>query len=186
MPTIVTNTQPITKQFKIKNTGIRAVYIDWKIFDQKDLLNKDTDYFDLSVAKNFSYDRKDNPYKFNFEAIEPEESHDSAFEIQPKQLIVGPRELTTFSVTFYSNKGIGEFKSIILATPELSKDELSIADDGDEFLRKGSLGIISLNLYAMTIKPYLVIDKKSRFDGENHLNFKYWSIPNDENAPSAI
>lgn len=53
-------------------------------------------------------------------------------------------------------------------------------------MRKGSLGIISLNLLAMTIKPYLVIDKKSRFDGENHLNFKYWSIPNDENAPSAI
>jgi hypothetical protein len=37
----------------------------------------------------------------------------------------------------------------------------------------------------MTIKPYLVIDKKSRYDGENHLNFKYWSIPNDESAPNA-
>jgi len=60
------------------------VFLDWKIFDQKDLLNKETDYFNLSVAKNFSYDRKDNPFKFNFEAIEPEESHDSAFEIQPK------------------------------------------------------------------------------------------------------
>jgi hypothetical protein len=93
--------------------------------------------------------------------------------------------MSTFNVTFYSNKGFGEFKSVILATPELSKDELSIADDGDEFLRKGSLGIISLNLYAMTIQPKLVIDKKSRFDGENHLNFKYWSITNDELAPSA-
>jgi hypothetical protein len=138
------------------------------------------------VAKNFSFDRKENPFKFNFEAIEPAESLDSAFEIQPKQLVVGPREVSTFSVTFYSNKGVGEFSSIILATPELSKEELSIADDGDEFLRKGSLGIISLNLYAMTIKPVLAIDKKSRFDGENHLNFKYWSIPNDPNAPSAI
>lgn len=100
-------------------------------------------------------------------------------------MTVGPRETTSFSVTFYSNKGTGEFKSVILATPELSKEELSIADDGDEFLRKGSLGIISLNLLAMTIKPRLVIDKKSRFDGENHLNFKYWSVSNESDAPSA-
>lgn len=65
MPTIVTNSQPISKTFKIKNTGIRAVQIDWKIFDSKDLLKKETDIFTLSVAKNFSYDRKENPYKFN-------------------------------------------------------------------------------------------------------------------------
>lgn len=99
--------------------------------------------------------------------------------------MVGPRETTSFNVTFYSNKGVGEFKSIILATPELSRDELQIADDGDEFLRKGSLGIISLNLLANTIKPKLTIDKKSRFDGDNHMNFKYWSLPNDNDAPSA-
>lgn len=81
MPTIVTNSQPITKEFKIKNTGIRSVQIDWKIFDTKDLVGGDNDLFNLKIAKNFSFDRKDNPYKFNFEAIEPEESHDSAFEI---------------------------------------------------------------------------------------------------------
>lgn len=99
-------------------------------------------------------------------------------------MTVGPREVSLFNVTFYSDKGVGEFKSVILASPELSTEELSIADDGDEFLRKGSLGIISLNLFAVAIKPKLTIDKKSRFDGENHLNFKYWSIPNDNDAPS--
>jgi len=31
----------------------------------------------------------------------------------------------------------------------------------------------------------LTIDKKSRNDGENHMNFKYWSIPNDIDAPNA-
>ena len=60
---------------------------------------------------------------------------------------MGPREITTFSVTFYSDKGEGEFKSVILATPELTRDELQIAEDGEEFTRKGALGIISLNLY---------------------------------------
>jgi hypothetical protein len=87
-------------------------------------------------------------------------------------------------VTFYPNKGEGEFKSVIIASPELTKDELSIAEDGDEFSRKGSLGIISLNLNAVTIKPRLNIDKKSRYDGENHMNFKYWSISTEAESPS--
>jgi hypothetical protein len=39
MPTVVSNTQPIKKQFKIKNTGIRALQVDWKLYDQKDLNN---------------------------------------------------------------------------------------------------------------------------------------------------
>ena len=66
MPTVVCNSQPISKQFKIKNTGIREVQVDWKIFDNKDLKNKDTDLFNLSIDKNTAYDRKENPWKWNF------------------------------------------------------------------------------------------------------------------------
>jgi hypothetical protein len=73
----------------------------------------------------------------------------------------------------------------MMATPELTKDELELAEEGDEFLKRGALGIISMNLFGETIEPVLTIDKKSRNDGENHLNFKYWSIPNDVDAPSA-
>jgi hypothetical protein len=73
-----------------------------------------------------------------------------------------------------------------LASPELSKEELEVADDGEEFSKKGSLGIISLNLFAVTIPPRLTIDKKSRFDGDNHMNFKYWSLLQDPEAPSAV
>lgn len=60
---------------------MRSIQVDWKIFDKKDLTNGDTDYFNIDIAKNFSFDRVANPYKFNFEAIEPEESHDSVFEV---------------------------------------------------------------------------------------------------------
>lgn len=73
----------------------------------------------------------------------------------------------------------------MMATPELTKDELELAEEGDEFLKRGALGIISMNLFGETIEPVLTIDKKSRNDCENHLNFKYWSIPNDVDAPSA-
>lgn len=79
--------------------------------------------------------------------IEPEESKGSAFEIAPKSSVMGPREIQTFSLTFQSNKGVGDFKSILMATPELSRDELELAEEGDEFLKKGALGIISLNLF---------------------------------------
>lgn len=71
-----------------------------------------------------------------------------------------------------------------MATPELSMEELEIAEDGDDFTKKGALGIISLNLYGETIAPQLTIDKKTRNDGTNHLSFKYWSIPNDPEAPN--
>jgi hypothetical protein len=33
MPTTVVNTSAFSKVFKIKNTGIRALDVDWRIFD---------------------------------------------------------------------------------------------------------------------------------------------------------
>ncbi len=92
--------------------------------------------------------------------IEPEESKNSAFEVSPKNIVLGPRETQNFTVTFFSNKGIGEFKSVMMATPELSAEELELAEDGDEFIRKGALGIISLNLFGETLNPILSVDKK--------------------------
>ncbi len=137
----------------MKNTGIRGIQVDWKIFDSKDLEQTDNDIFETSIVRNFGFDSNENPYKFNFTAIEPEESKNSAFEVVPKNSILGPREIQTFTVTFFSNKGVGEFRSIMMATPELSMEELEIAEDGDEFTKKGALGIISLNLFGETITP---------------------------------
>lgn len=79
MPTVVSNTASINKVFKIKNTGIRALDVDWRIFDQDDLANSVEDAFKLSVVKNQSFDKKKYPFKFNFKAVEPAESKNSAF-----------------------------------------------------------------------------------------------------------
>lgn len=184
MPTVVTNAPPISKQFKIKNTGIRSINVNWKIFDSQDLMQTDINFFNLSVAKNVSFDRKEFPFKFEYEAIEPEESTNSAFEISPKEQVIGPRENYTFTVTFNPSKGVGEFKSLAVSTPELSAEELEVAEDGEEFAKKGSLGVISLNMFATTIQPYLKIDKRTRVDGDNHMLFKYWSVPQEAEAPS--
>jgi hypothetical protein len=52
MPTTVANTSAFSKVFKIKNTGIRSLAIDWKIFDSKDLNNQKENAFNIQIAKN--------------------------------------------------------------------------------------------------------------------------------------
>lgn len=37
MPTLIVNTSAVTKTLKVKNTGIRAVEVDWLIYDEQDL-----------------------------------------------------------------------------------------------------------------------------------------------------
>lgn len=131
--------------------------------------------------KNFAFDKSENPYKFDLRAIEPPASTDSAFKIEPSQCVVGPRSNHEFTITFDPSKGpAGAFRSIVLASPELSQDELEIQGAGGgassnvDLLKKGSLGIISLNLDALTIDPVLSIDRKLKMDGQNHMRLKYW------------
>ena len=106
MPTIVANTAGVTKAnasarkgyvpaisktFKIKNTGIRSLQVDWRVFDQSDLDKVDNDVFNIGVIKNQSFDKKTLPYKFKFTALEPEESQNSPYEVQPKNVVVNAR-----------------------------------------------------------------------------------------------
>jgi len=42
----------ISKTFKIKNTGIRSLQVDWRVFDQSDLDKVDNDVFKIGVIKN--------------------------------------------------------------------------------------------------------------------------------------
>lgn len=104
MPTTVVNTAPLTKVFKIKNTGIAALDVDWKIFDQQDLDAQSNDTFLIKIEKNQSFDKKKFPFKFNFTALEPESSQNSAFEITPKKVTVECRSEQVFKVTFNPSK----------------------------------------------------------------------------------
>jgi len=131
IPTVVAKSKPVSKTFNIKNTGIKSVQIDWQIFDQNEQSAQpaggpDGDYFDLDVIKNFAFDKAENPFKFEFTAIEPEPSADSAFKIEPARCVVGPRSNHIFTVTFDPSKGTGNFKSIVLSSPVLSNEELEI------------------------------------------------------------
>ena len=81
------------KQFKLKNTGIRGIQVDWQIYDTKDLERADQDLFESSVVRNHGFDSGENPYKFKFDVIEPEESKNSTFEVAPKRCVLGPREI---------------------------------------------------------------------------------------------
>ena len=177
MPTIVANSAvaakagakgkvpAISKTFKIKNTGIRSLQVDWRVFDQSDLDKVDNDVFSIGVVKNQSFDKKRLPYKFQFTAMEPDESLNSPFEVQPKGVVVNARSVQEFQVTFNPTKDVGNFRTILLASPELSQEEIEIADDPNDLPKKGSLGTIALKLNANTISPELSIDKSNRLDG---------------------
>ena len=104
------------------------------------------------------------PYKFRFTALEPEESRNSPFEVEPKSVVVNARSIQAFRVTFNPTQDVGNFRTILLASPELSQEEIEIADDINDLPKKGSLGTIALKLNANTISPELSIDKSSRLD----------------------
>jgi len=80
----------------------------------------DNDVFNIGVIKNQSFDKKHLPFKFRFEALEPEESKNSPFEVEPKSVVVNARSIQEFHVTFNPTKDVGNFKTILLASPELS------------------------------------------------------------------
>jgi hypothetical protein len=46
-PVIVNNSPQLHKTFKIKNTGIADVKLDWKIFDSRDIKEEKGDIFDI-------------------------------------------------------------------------------------------------------------------------------------------
>ena len=118
-----------------------------------------------TTIKNQSFDKKRLPYKFQFTAMEPDESLNSPFEVQPKAVVVNARSVQEFQVTFNPTKDVGNFRTILLASPELSQEEIEIADDPNDLPKKGSLGTIALKLNANTISPELSIDKSNRLDG---------------------
>lgn len=128
-PTVVDNSPQLTKSFKIKNTGIADVIIDWKMFDERDQVNKkaDEDLFKITIDKNTGFDSEENPFRLKFDLIEPEPSLGSAFQIEPQHVIIPARETQFFEVKFDSDQGVGTFKSVLLAHPQLV-DKLDQSD----------------------------------------------------------
>ena len=66
------------------------IYNEARLIIQKEDMD---DQFEVKIIKNQSFDKKRNPYKFNFVAIEPEETKDSAFEVNPKNFTCAARSL---------------------------------------------------------------------------------------------
>lgn len=129
-PTLVDNSPQVSKTFKIKNTGIADVNLAWNIFDQRDQQNRNPDdnLFNITIGKNSGFDSEENPFKLNFELIEPAPSTNSPFEIEPQSVIIPARETQFFEVRFNSNQGVDTFKAVILAHPKLAEN-LELQED---------------------------------------------------------
>lgn len=73
-----------------------------------------------------------------------------------------------------------------MATPELSQEEIEIAEDKNDLPKKGTLGNIALKLSSTTIRPQLTLDKGVRLDESQLIKIKKWANVDDENAPSVV
>jgi len=168
MKPTVKNGGKVTKSFKIKNTGIQDIEINWKIYDLQELVGKTSnDLFSVILAKNEGAAK--DPYRLDLEAIEPEEeSKNSPFIINPKKCVVSSKEKATFEVTYDTSRFEGVFNSVLLAHPSLAKEDNK---EGSH----SNLGVIYLTLRGETMKAHLTVDKKLRMDGKPYVQYDVWS-----------
>lgn len=144
-PTIIDNSPQLLKTFKIKNTGIADVNVHWNLFDERDREQQgDSDMFDIKIMKNTAYDSKDMPYKLEFNMIEPDESQNSPYEIEPKECIIPSKAVVEFDVKFSSDQGVANFPSVLLAHPQLAEQDIDPDDEEKLAAAKRPLGIVSL------------------------------------------
>lgn len=95
-PIVVENSPQIVKHFKIKNTGIADVELNWNVFDQRDLDKEEGDIFDIKIVPNSSFDYKDQPFKLEFNRNEPEPSQNSPFIVEPANCIIPSKQTMEF------------------------------------------------------------------------------------------
>ena len=85
--------------------------------------------FNIKIVKNSAFDSKDMPYKLDFDMIEPPESTESPYEIEPKVSVIPSKTSATFEVKFNSHLDVGDFPSIVLAHPKIAEDNIDPDDD---------------------------------------------------------
>lgn len=166
----------VSKSFKIKNTGIQDIGIDWRIYDLQEQVGKaGTDLFSVFLGKNEGNPHE--PYRLDLEAVEPaEESKNSPFVVNPKKIVVSSKEKATFEVTFDTSRSLGMYTSVLLAHPKLA------GEDARPDISP-NLGVIYLTLRGETLQAHLTIDKKLRMDGKPYVQYDVWPT-NSEGAPA--
>ena len=122
--------------------------------------------FDIKIGANQAFDYKDQPFKLEFNWIEPEQSHNSPFDIEPRNCVIPSKQTLEFSVIFNSDQGINKYPAVILAHPKLAEQEIDPDDEEMLALATWPLGIVALKLLAETIAPVLTVDRKERLDSE--------------------
>ncbi|EGR30726.1 hypothetical protein IMG5_124930 [Ichthyophthirius multifiliis] len=159
---------PITRQFKIMNTGPKDVIIEWKLFDLKNI-DRTKDMFQIQIQE--PHLGTQDACLLHFEPLQPQEVVQSDIQIEQKQFILEGREEKIIKVNFQS-KEAKNFDQVLVARPYLrQKNQFSI--DPNE--KNDNMGTVAIRLQAQTINPYLYIDKLKSVDGILKLKFEKWS-----------
>ena len=161
------------KSFLVQNTGVESIEIEWKLYDISANSRSNSDLFRINIIKNEGI--SDDKFLLDFEAIEPEqESTESQFSINPKNVQLPVKGKMKFEVTFDPKNDEGIYNCALIAHPYFTKENEE---------NRRNLGVISLSLIGTTISPYLTIGKCLRMNDEHVLQFKCWSVES-EDAPS--
>jgi len=59
--------------------------------------------FNIKIIPNTAFDAQEQPYKLDFTMVEPPESENSPYEIEPKDCIITSKEVKEFQVKFNSD-----------------------------------------------------------------------------------
>ena len=157
MKPVITNTGKCCKSFKVLNTGGQDIIVDWKILNIANRSKEDEDMFSVTFERNEG--NESEPYKINFNVKEPEEANDTPFTIEPKRILLSPKEQITFEVSFDSSKLIGKYEVLLVAHPMLADD------------KSDNLGVLYVIVRAESLNAHLTIDKKYQRDGKPHIQF---------------
>lgn len=164
--TLLSASQPLTKKIKLYNSGPKDIWLAWKVFNYKDLANRDEGIFSVSLIPTsiqFSTeDEKIDLFDVKFQVTDPFEKQ-SPFTIFPKEAIIPGRKETTFNVTFTSEEE-SLHEAVILAHPKIVDEDES------------TLGELGISVSAKTILPWLHVDKVQRSDKFYYLAFDGYSL----------
>jgi hypothetical protein len=153
------NSPQITKTFKVTNEGPKKLQINWKIFNYSNQ-EAEVQYFEITVTPPLL---GTNDFKLNFLPIEPPESMEGPFFVEPKYFfllnqredMILSREEKVYKIHFES-KFAETFKAVLVGKPSI------IYEAHDQPIEGVDLGLLTMQLEAQNIDPQLHIDKLVR------------------------
>ncbi|MCQ2816949.1 MAG: hypothetical protein MJ252_06765 [archaeon] len=162
MGSMIVGGNPIRRKIRILNIGTNTVCLDWKIYDNNDVLHpKNRNIFDIKIVE-----RMKGHFHLNFNIAEPNEFQEvKYFSISPEHAEISPKDSYDFTITFSSDE-IGDKTALFIAYP------YTVNSEGEKQIVFSEL---PLKVIGNTLNPKLCVDKLKDFEGKTLYKFLVYS-----------